>query len=241
MLTSMLSKFGAWMGPAGRLAAGQFDNPEGFFEQIDFVSVNDDILSGQNSAWDAPPQADAKPVEELHNLVELESRARAVLNGMNRSAPIDARAILLKDPRALLTVDFWIRQYPQVRTVLIVRDPNEVAQSLQARGGYASNVHGLRLWGEYHRQLLRTPMPTPPIVVMHHHLVALPEVVLAEIGKELDLAVNDESLRAAVDVFRADLVHHKTSTLSAGATFEEVLFSQFCTTGWVGNHQSQDI
>jgi len=227
MLTAMLSQLGGWLGPESRLAAGQFDNPEGFFEQVDYVAINDDVLSARHAAWDAPPEGDARAIESLPELFGLESRARALLRSMNRSAPPNAKAIVLKDPRALLTLEFWVRQRTQLRSVLIVRDPHEVAESLQARGGYASSTHGLRLWGSYHRQLMTAPMSRPPIVVIHSRLIAEPVQVLADLANQLNWSVTPDNLNAAAGVYRPDLVHQKNISARANQCAEEYLYQQW--------------
>ena len=58
-----------------------------------------------------------------------------------------------KDPRNSLTLRFWQSLLPNLKTVIIFRNPLEVAYSMHKRNG-TSYALGLRLWEIYNRRLL---------------------------------------------------------------------------------------
>src|SRR5262249_36762878 len=58
-----------------------------------------------------------------------------------------------KDPRNSLTLPFWQNLLPDMKTLVMVRNPMEVAHSMKERNG-TSYSFGLRLWEIYNRRLI---------------------------------------------------------------------------------------
>src|SRR4029453_5698696 len=58
-----------------------------------------------------------------------------------------------KDPRTSLTLPFWQQLLPELKTVVVVRNPLEVAHSMRERNGISYSF-GLRLWEIYNRRLI---------------------------------------------------------------------------------------
>ena len=56
MLTRLLHACGLYLGPRSALMPAQADNPEGFWEHLGFVAVNDELLNELGGAWDLPPK-----------------------------------------------------------------------------------------------------------------------------------------------------------------------------------------
>ena len=57
MVTRLLHCCGLELGPESELMPAQADNPEGFWEHLGFVALNDELLSELGGAWDLPPEA----------------------------------------------------------------------------------------------------------------------------------------------------------------------------------------
>src|SRR5439155_6368406 len=60
-----------------------------------------------------------------------------------------------KDPRNSLTLPFWKDLLPGLKTIIMVRNPLEVAYSMKERNG-TSYSFGLRLWEIYNRRVIET-------------------------------------------------------------------------------------
>src|SRR5215475_3493694 len=58
MLTRLLHACGLYLGPKDELMPAQADNPDGFWEHLRFVALNDELLSELGGAWDLPPKRD---------------------------------------------------------------------------------------------------------------------------------------------------------------------------------------
>lgn len=115
------------------------DNPKGFWESEVVTAFNDRLLAADGSSWSDwrrfSPPSDPAWAEEAGRVLEAEFG--------------DAGAIVLKDPRICRFFPFWRRVLEGAGyTPLIVapvRDPLEVAASLNARNGM-DPARALRLW-----------------------------------------------------------------------------------------------
>ena len=148
MLTRLLHACGVFLGPKTALMPPQADNPDGFWEHLGFVALNDELLNALGGAWDLPPKADENFTRA--ELDPLRTKARLLLEDFD-SAPVWG----WKDPRNSLTLPFWQELLPGLKTLIMVRNPLEVAYSMRERNG-TSYSFGLRLWEIYNRRLIET-------------------------------------------------------------------------------------
>jgi GT2 family glycosyltransferase/glycosyltransferase involved in cell wall biosynthesis len=146
MLTRLLHACGLYLGPKHELMPAQADNPDGFWEHLGFVALNDELLNELGGAWDLPPKAD-EDFKHLR-LGPLRQKARLLIDGFDSSSVWG-----WKDPRNSLTLPFWLDLLPGVKTLIMVRNPLEVAYSMKERNG-TSYSFGLRLWEIYNRRLI---------------------------------------------------------------------------------------
>ena len=56
MLTRLLHGCGLYLGKKNELMPSQADNPDGFWEHLGFVALNDELLNALGGAWDLPPK-----------------------------------------------------------------------------------------------------------------------------------------------------------------------------------------
>lgn len=146
MLTRLLYGCGLYLGPESALMPPQADNPEGFWEHLGFVALNDELLSELGGAWDLPPKADEDFTHA--RLAPLRLKAQLLIEKFD---PADVWG--WKDPRNSLTLPFWQDLLPGIKTIVMVRNPLEVAYSMKQRNG-TSYSFGLRLWEIYNRHLI---------------------------------------------------------------------------------------
>ncbi len=148
MLAKLLHNCGLYLGPENQLMPAQADNPDGFWEHLGFVALNDELLNKLGGAWDLPPNPNE--TFEHPRLDPLRMKARLLIEGF-----ASAGAWGWKDPRNSLTLPFWQGLLPKLKTVIIVRNPLEVAYSMRERNG-TSYSFGLRLWEIYNRRVIET-------------------------------------------------------------------------------------
>ena len=124
----------------------QGDNPDGFWENLRFVNLNERLLAELGGAWDLPPAMPSNFASLRFDSLREEARS---LIGSFENAGVWG----WKDPRNCLTLSFWKSIQPGLKTVAIVRNPLEVAHSLRRRNG-TSLAFGIRLWEIYLRYLM---------------------------------------------------------------------------------------
>jgi hypothetical protein len=127
MVANLLRLCGLHLGRESDMLPPADDNPEGFWENANFRSLNDEILNALGGASNAPPPLpDGWHEREL--LEPLREKARALLRELSEHEPAG-----WKDPRNSLTLPFWSGLVPRLKVVICVRHPLDVARSERRR------------------------------------------------------------------------------------------------------------
>ncbi len=174
MLTRLLHRCGLYLGPESDLMPAAEDNPDGFWEHLRFVRLNDELLNAVGAAWDLPPRD--KQAFAGHELQPMRIKARLLIEEFTEH-PVWG----WKDPRNCLTLPFWQSLLPDLRTVIIVRNPLEVAYSMNKRNG-TSYALGLRLWEIYNRRLLAETDPQKRVLTSYAAFFEDPRAELRKIA-----------------------------------------------------------
>lgn len=119
-------------------------NEKGHWESERVKDLNDEILSSAGSSWDDWRAFDAgwyaSPVAE-----KFREQAQILL----KEEYGDSRLFVLKDPRICRLLEFWIKETEEfgaeVRVVSPIRNPLDIASSLETRDGIDSST-GHLLW-----------------------------------------------------------------------------------------------
>jgi hypothetical protein len=138
---------GVSLGDDRALMAPGPDNKAGYYENRSIKEFNDELLAHLNGSWDQPPVLDPG-WEASPDLDPYRARAAAILD--EAFGPEPSRAALLgwKDPRLALLLPFWQSVIPIDTTIVLVRNPAEVAASLRARNRIEAPQAAL-LWLRY--------------------------------------------------------------------------------------------
>ena len=190
MVTRLLHGCGLYLGPKDALMPPQADNPDGFWEHLGFVALNDELLEALGGAWDLPPKTNENLSDE--RLDPLRMKARLLIEGFH-----SAQIWGWKDPRNSLTLPFWEDLLPGLKTLIIVRNPLEVAYSMRKRNG-TSYAFGLRLWEIYNRRLIEAASK-------HERLFTHYDLFFENAEKELQRIANfvglpDAKIRSAAEL-----------------------------------------
>lgn len=130
VVARLLNLLGVYLGPEECLVRPGFDNLKGFWEHQQIIDLNDEILKkfgGHHLAAPILPDAWEKSLE----LDLLKSRARAIISRDFGSSDLWG----WKDPRTCLTLPFWQQLLPKMHYIICLRNPIDVAQSLEKRNG----------------------------------------------------------------------------------------------------------
>jgi GT2 family glycosyltransferase/glycosyltransferase involved in cell wall biosynthesis len=215
MVTRLLHCCGLELGPESELMPPQADNPEGFWEHLGFVALNDQILSELGGAWDLPPRRD----EDFTNarLDPLRLKARLLIEKFD-----SVNVWGWKDPRNSLTLPFWEQLLPGIKIVVVVRNPLEVAHSMGERNG-TSYLFGLRLWEIYNRRLLEAANGKNRLFTHYDLFFQQPEFELQRITEFIGLPDTKTNIAAALVAPRKRHTHFTIDQLIDARVSEEVI------------------
>jgi GT2 family glycosyltransferase/glycosyltransferase involved in cell wall biosynthesis len=193
MVTRLLHHCGLELGPESDLMPPQADNPEGFWEHLGFVALNEELLNELGGGWDLPPKADENFTRA--QVDPLRMKARLLIEHFD-----SAKVWGWKDPRNSLTLPFWQDLLQGLKTLIVVRNPLEVAYSMRERNGTSFSL-GLRLWEIYNRRLIEAANEQHRLVTHYDLFFANPEAELRRIVEFASLH-DKEIARAAALVKR---------------------------------------
>ncbi|MGI8958094.1 MAG: glycosyltransferase [Chthoniobacterales bacterium] len=181
------------------------DNPGGYFESRDLTRLNEEILVAAGTAWHDP----APIAEDWFATPEARSfrkRAQAFVNKALSTSP----TIVLKDPRLCRLVPFWRSCLTDLEIscgcIVILRDPREVARSLQVRvlteltrpGGPLSIARTHWIWLRYVLEAEKGSRGLPRALLTYESLLNDGPRELAAIARLLDLEYPIQSEAAEV-------------------------------------------
>ena len=146
LISGILNLCGVNFGDEKKLLFNGLDNEKGHWENVDVMSINEKILNIFGGSWDNPPsfpdnwENDKSLFYLYEELDQIKENFSGVVCGF-------------KDPRTSITLPFWKKVFPNMKYIISVRDPREVASSLFKRDGIQVR-DGIVLWLIYFQQIL---------------------------------------------------------------------------------------
>lgn len=196
-------------GPAAHdLVPASESNERGHFESRSLAEMNAGVLETVGAAGYAPPGPDDPwPTSPAAQAMVPEAAA-----AWDRAFP--RRPAMWKDPRLCCTLPFWRTVLPPPRgAVLVVRDPAEVARSLNRRDGVAVLL-ALAMWDRYLRCAVRAVDGLPTLLLGYDALLADPARwagVLGDFLTSLGLPVPADGPARAAGTLDAQLRHERST------------------------------
>ncbi len=183
-VAGLLARMGAWPGDDAALLIGP-DNPRGHYELGALHGACLRRLAAAGGDWKRPPSAaPAAAVDAFRR------EASTVLQTLDARRPW-----FIKEPRLCLVVRELLPLLTRPVFVHVVRDPLEVAASLESRDGLGRD-EALALWERYTRAAFAATRGWPRVVVDYADVVARPLAAAARLHAAL-VAFGIEGLRAA--------------------------------------------
>ncbi|HEX5992142.1 MAG TPA: sulfotransferase [Thermomicrobiales bacterium] len=175
MVAKLLQRAGLNLGEEADLMPPAEENPEGFYEHLQFVKLNDEVLNVAGAGWDCPPAAGFNWDDAA--LDSFRARARRLAIPLEDRLPWG-----WKDPRTSLTLPFWRSAFGPLRVVAVVRNPLEVVTSLHRRNAFSTAL-GLTLWQIYAERILEDTSPDERLITHYDSYFLEPD---REIDRVLD-------------------------------------------------------
>lgn len=185
---------GAFCAPDERLFGTEHGTPTAYWESRSLVMFNESLLRAFGGDWTVPPELPAG----WPAVAVAAEMAPSALELFTRLHP--APDWVWKDPRLCLTLPFWLRWVLcSPRAVLVVRDPAQVAASLNRRDSIDPR-HADLLWRHYLASAVRACQDVPTLVISYARLCRDPLASGALLYEWAfpGLAADDVLIRAAV-------------------------------------------
>ena len=119
------------------------EKPDGFYENIDFLNLNEEILRNAEGSWNNPPSEEA-----IHKAANKEKIKETIKRNQSEMWG-------WKDPRTALTIQEYLPYLDDdVYLIAIFRKPQKVRESL-ARIGKVDYKDSSKLIREYNKRIIK--------------------------------------------------------------------------------------
>lgn len=159
------------------------DNPKGYFEHADAVSINDGLLEALDRSWN-----DIRPLPQdwAHGQAAHSAEQSIAELVIGRFPPGEPWAI--KDPRLCRLLPPWLRAVSRRKLraacVLVLRHPGEVADSLALRDSMPHTASYI-LWLRHVLESVEGSARLPRALLRYDELVAAPGATLRAAGRQI--------------------------------------------------------
>jgi hypothetical protein len=175
---------------------------------MEIISLNDAILARHGGTWDKLPIF--LPGWETSSMIDdLKDRGRILI----RDTFANAAMWGWKDPRSCLTLPFWQRLLPEMRYVVCLRNPVDVAHSLARRDGFSAKKSS-KLWLGHVTSALKHSAGQSRLIVFYEDLMNNWPRELQRLANFLGNSGRAQQIdvREAVQMFiEPGLQHYRTS------------------------------
>ncbi|HUN01728.1 MAG TPA: sulfotransferase [Niabella sp.] len=205
MVTRLLNLCGVYLGAETDLDRKSPDNPEGYWENLNFLQISDKILSSFDGAWDLPPEFPSNWTSS-GKLKIINHQADELIKTFGEKEPWG-----WKDPRTSLTLPFWQSLIPNLKILIVVRNPLDVSRSLGQRG-YSSVRFNARLINTYLENIIANTETHSQVLITHYDVFfQKPEDELQRITEFLELGTKLDKINRACEFIDKNLKHNSAS------------------------------
>jgi hypothetical protein len=232
--TRLINMLGPATCMADELLRGAW-NPSGLYESRTLLHLDNELLAEMGRTWWYPPPPGDAYFEIADGITTSKAKARRVFRRVHRKRPW-----VWKDPRACLLVPFWRAALGGgAVAVIVVRNPLEVAESLQRRHDVPVRF-GVALWERYNRLILAHSAGMRVLVSRYEDLVTDPASwcervsdFLSQAGFQVLSAPREDEIRDFVDPAKRHSTHARAEV---AAVVPEALVTFDALESLVGVH-----
>ncbi len=204
-ITHALTTMGVELGDT-LLIPMQSVNEKGFFEDIDFTSLNEELLRACGRTWFSLEPLQSSEADFLCNRGYLQKAIQLL-----RKKVSTHQFFGLKDPRTAKLLPFWSRVFSlcdlDVRYLLVLRHPMSVQQSLKLRDRFES-VLSYYLWAEHMLAALIYSQDLLKIIVDYDSFVEDPQNEILRVARRLEANIDQEALESYQRDFLEQRLRH---------------------------------
>lgn len=221
MLTGILNILGAHVGSGEDLVpAVSGDNDKGFFELKSITSINETIL---NILGSSHLESNLLPENfaGFYELYPYKNQLKAIIKEYVETNYL----FVLKDPRISRLLPIYKEIFSElsidVKYIISVRNPLEVAKSLEKRNGLKLE-NGIAAWKIYNLDAEYYTKNEPRVFVSYDALLADWKKEITRISAEINLNLELTTKEIAVNNFISNDLHRNTANLEELKAFPEI-------------------
>jgi hypothetical protein len=189
-------------------------NVRGLWENAAVVEFDERLLAAAGSAWFDHSFADLQDLSiDYAEHQEAVGKLLAVQFARTHDGPV--RNVVVKDPRMCRAAPLFVSAFTalgyQVRSLIVLRDPRECAESLYRRDGILHAV-GVALWVSHMLGVLRAVQRGEAKVIPYADLMKDDGLVIKDVAEWLDagMMLDEAGLRNLGSRIDPGLRHHRT-------------------------------
>ncbi|MFS8063933.1 MAG: sulfotransferase, partial [Luteimonas sp.] len=195
-VTRVLNLHGVELGR--QMLAPAEDNPSGFWENQRIVALHERLLAALDRSW-----SDPRSLPRHWKTSKAAHVARGEIDAVIESEFAASPLWAVKDPRLTRFLDLWsaaLRDHGvQAKAVIVLRHPQEVAESIHRRNGCPRSLSWL-LWLQSLRDAVAHTAELPRALVGYEELVTDWRKSVSRLGRTLDVHWPQPSSRVAEEV-----------------------------------------
>jgi hypothetical protein len=187
-------------------------NAKGFWEDLDFYALNNELLSALGSDWHYLASIGPNEVERLYKKGYFSKAVELLSQKVGKS-----RVFGFKDPRVAKLLPFWkeVFIHCQLDTsfVLAMRHPLSVVKSLSKRDGFDAEKSYF-LWLGHVIESISGSAGRQRVLIDYDKLIESPELQINRIAKQLDLGTDAIELGHYISEFLDEGLQHTVHDLN---------------------------
>lgn len=187
-------------------------NEKGFFEDVDFVELNEELLAECGKDWHSLEPIEESDVDDLLEKGYLK-RAADLLQVKRSLYP----RFVFKDPRTTRLLAFWSKVFESegldVHYIMAIRNPLSVAKSLLARDGF-SPLFSYYLWIGYILSGLEYAQKRPAFIVDYDRVIEDPFTEFKAIAGWLRMPFDSNAVNDYAHNFICSSLRHSIASLA---------------------------
>ena len=197
------------------------DNPKGYFEHQDVVSMHDDFLSRLGTHWSDPVPFYSDPTTNDEMVDQIKS---TLIKIMGKS-----RTFAIKDPRIPIFLPLWEQACKELgienRWIIPYRNPHAVIQSLTKRDGLKQR-HAEALWYRDLRSIAAFSAKRPHVIIHYENLITDPRAALEPLV--IEKLITEKEIARSISFIEPNLDHHrKNETVRLESNYSNDLNEKF--------------
>ncbi|MFC1481105.1 sulfotransferase [Candidatus Neomarinimicrobiota bacterium] len=198
MIARVLNLAGLDLGPEEELLPPGEGNPHGFWENQQLDQITEDVLLQLSGGWDILLPKLEQDWHKSNAIALSYDQAHLAISQLAGTQPWG-----WKDPRASILIPFWRTVMDDLQTVICLRHPQEVSDSLSKRVGSTQSFN-YHLWLDYYRRILDDTTADTRVITHYDAFRFDPATETKRLSSWIGLNPSDTQLADAVAAVHMD-------------------------------------